>query len=99
MGFMYLHLKSDDQGKIHATVQPDGTLPFVTLGSENTRWSGRPFAVFQIESFQGLTSIDTRDLELEVINRLGEDGLRSRLASELSTNDLLGMLRDRIPPA
>jgi hypothetical protein len=94
MGFMYLALYWEEDG-ISADVIKDGELRFRSLGSENSRIGSRPFSVFQIEHFTGLSNINTNDLEREVIRRIGADGLLERLKAEVSDMDLINELGRR----
>lgn len=95
MTFMYLMLKNTENG-IAVTVVNDGVVPS-SLGSANSRWSvGRPFAIYAIDSFDGLEAISTKDLLVEIQQRLSPQELRNRLKWEITTEELLEMLRERL---
>lgn len=96
MGFVYLHLRTDKYGNVHAAVKDDGRLHDTTLGSANSQLTHGPFAVFKIEGFTGLEYLADDDLERELVRRLGPDRLSRRLAASLSTAGLLALLSERV---
>jgi hypothetical protein len=94
MTFMYLHLRTNEQGGINAEVKNDGT--FTSLGGPNSQRSDRPFAVFRIESFEGLSFIDEDMLLIELFKRYSTADLASRLQIRFTDKELLNMLSDRL---
>ena len=68
----------------------------VSLGTPNSQRSNGPFAVLKIMEFRGLSCIDEDDLWSELIGRLGEDTIRRKLSNELTKEDLMKILDDRL---
>ena len=93
MAFQYLHLHVDEGHHVTATVSDHGP----SLGSDTTRLSNSPFAVFQIESFKGLIHISDDDLIGEILTRFTVAQLMDRLDWKLSSGTLLEMIRERLP--
>jgi hypothetical protein len=102
MSFMYLELSyvEDAEGildnGVHAVVKNDGA--FNWLGSQNSRCSDTPFAVYQISGFDGLECIDDDSLWAELESRQPRYGtLAGRFLREATTGELLSELAHRIP--
>lgn len=94
--FMYLRLDTDENGKVHATVLNQGSLPFSSLGGPNSQRSDGPFSVMKIHSFLGLENIDENDLLQEVFRRYTTKELIDHLIPRFTKDELLGMIRDRM---
>jgi hypothetical protein len=95
MSFTYLHLFADE-GDIYAEVRNSGELTFSSLGGPNSRPSKRPFAVFALEEFTGLSAIPDRQLLDELFRRYTTKEIASRLNLTLSTDELIELLRQRL---
>jgi len=96
MTFMYLHLRTDKDGKIHATVMSHGALTFSSLGGPNSQASHGPFAVFRIEGFDGLENVDERLLMQELFRRYTTKELLQQLQINMTTRELIELLSDRL---
>lgn len=92
MGFQYLHLSANTDGEIYAKVATTGP----SLGSETSRSSKGPFAVFQIESFTGLPQINNEDLLNELLKRFTIPQLMKRLEWQLSNDELMELIDKRL---
>lgn len=97
MPFMYLHLRADKERQIHATVKSQGEMKTHHLGTENSRWSSSPFAVFQLESFDGIECIDTDELVAELRRRMTPKQLMQRIEFQFTSEELLEMVAKRMP--
>ena len=101
MTFMYLVLHTEDE-KIHAKVVSRGSLQFSSLGGPNSRsWVGpgpAPFAVLQIEAFDGLESVQDADLLGEIMRRKSTKELQDWLIPRIPTDELFELLRKRVKP-
>jgi hypothetical protein len=97
MSFMYLDLRVNKEGKIRARVRPNGELKARSIGTANARMTDSPFAVFQIEEFEGLEVISDQDLLDELLSRHGHEGLCRILALRLSPQELLKRLAGYFP--
>ena len=95
-GFRYLKLSYNPEGGINAEVCEDGNLKFVSVGSDTTRMSYGPFAVFQIEEFTGLANIYTEDLISEIRRRLSHERIVAEFMSDVSADDILAQIRRRM---
>lgn len=95
MPFMYLHLHTDDDG-INAEVKNSGELSFSSLGGASSQRSDRPFAVFRIASFSGLSAVDEVQLLDELMRRMTTKELMRHFSLSFTTDELLEMLRTRI---
>jgi hypothetical protein len=97
MGFMYLHLRTADQGReIRATVMSHGAPTVSSLGGPNSRPSHGPFAVFQIDGFDGLENVDEKLLMQELFRRYTTKELLQQLQLNMTTRELLELLSDRL---
>ena len=94
--FMYLHLSTDEDGKVHATVQNHGTLKVGSLGGPTSQPSSGPFAVFKIESLEGADFLSDETLITLLFGRFTTKELMVRLQLNLSTDELLDILRERL---
>lgn len=93
---MYLHLRSNREGEIEAEVKNSGELKFSSLGGPSSQMSDHPFAVFKISEFSGIDCIETDDLYSELIRRCGNSYLLNRLEIDLTNEELVRMLTERL---
>lgn len=98
MTFMYLHLRSDKEGKVHARIQPSGEMKFSSLGGPNSQQTNMPFAVMRIEAFDGLEHIADGELLAELLRRQSATATLRSLAASMSNDDLLRMIEQRLKP-
>jgi hypothetical protein len=94
--FMYLHLRTDRDGKIHAEVKSHGALGFSSLGGPTSKRSDLPFAVFEIDDFTGLGAIDEDSLFAELFRRVSTKELLRRIGCEFTNSELIEMLQERM---
>jgi hypothetical protein len=94
---MYLHLRQRREkaifGGVIAEVRLEGTVP--SLGTENSRGTDSPFAVFQIDEFEGLSAIDSDSFEAEMFQRYSPEQLMAMAGKHLTTDNLIALLRER----
>ena len=97
MSFMYLELSVDpeDHGGIRAAVKKYGKLNR-SVGSENSRMTHGPFAVFAIDGFDGLENIDTEELLRELTDRLSAERIIELMGVQLPKEVLLREVERRI---
>ena len=102
MSFMYLHLtwagkRQSAPGTlgegVYAKVTNDGAIK--TIGTENSRW-GSPFAVFQLNGFEGLDAIGTEFLWAALEGRDQWKDLKNKVINELSNEELSQILAERL---
>lgn len=96
MPFMYLHLHASASGKVHALLQNQGVLKVTSLGGPNSQLSNQPFAVFRIESFDGLENLSDNELVNELLRRFTTKELLQRLQIHLTSKELLELLVNRL---
>jgi hypothetical protein len=96
MSFMYIHLRKLREGDIEAAVFKHGSLPSTSVGSENSRMTHGPFAVFQVDHFVGLENIDTSDLLEELQRRFTPAQLMQTLQFQFSSKELLAIIAERM---
>jgi hypothetical protein len=96
MSFMYLHLSTSASGGIHALVQNQGVLKVTSLGGPNSQLSNQPFAVFRIESFDGLEHLSDNELVDEILRRFTTKELLQKLQIHLTSKELLELLVNRL---
>lgn len=97
MSFMYLHLFKGKEGDIRATVMPHGHRPRTdTVGSETSRMTHGPFAIFQIDEFTGIENISTDDLIVELRTRVTPHQLMQRLEFSFTDKELLELIAERM---
>jgi len=96
MTFMYLQIRTDKEGKLHAVVTNDGNLR--SLGTANSRVAGwnAPVGAFQIDSFDGLDAIQTEDLITEVYKRYSTKELLRSAQIRMTGQEILDLLRERL---
>lgn len=101
MSFMYLHLRygKDANGMfdgVYAKIEAQGKLKFESLGTQTSRWSNRPLAVFQIMGFDGLENIETNGLLEELYRRFDTPvELAERIKHRFTTAELFEILQAR----
>jgi hypothetical protein len=96
MTFMYLHLMTDQYGKVHASVKNNGALTFSSLGGPDSQGSHGPFAVFKIEDFDGIENIDNENLLNELLRRFTVRQLIQYIQIHMSTKEILELLSERL---
>lgn len=96
MSFMYLSLWTDKEGKAVAKLQNHGALQFSSLGGPNSRRTDHPFAVFQIDTFQGIEALDDGELVKELLRRFTTKEILQRLQIHLTSDEILRLLSDRL---
>ena len=102
MSFMYLHLTWGEKRQlapgtlyegVYAKVTNDGAIK--TVGTENSRW-GSPFAVFQLNGFEGLDYIGSEYLWAELEGRTTWKEIKNKVINELSNEELSAILAERL---
>jgi hypothetical protein len=101
MTFMYLYIEYKTKEETDGGIFSDGLWASVHekdawLGSENSRHSNAPLAVFQIAGFEGLSNISVDNLWDELLNRMPMEELAKKVARHMTADMLTQELRDRI---
>lgn len=96
MAFMYLHLRyaHNERGYgsgVRASVRTDGNLR--SLGTENSRFTEQPFAVFALSEFDGLENVETGTLIELLLQRMSASDLLKQLKYKLTFDELIELLR------
>lgn len=96
MTFMYLHLRTDKEGRVFASVKNQGAPTVSSIGGPNSRPSHGPFAVLQIDGFDSLEHVDNDEYIRELFRRFTTKEIARRMQIHMTTKELLDLLSDRL---